>query len=101
MQVKRKALLSIIACIKLHKNQEDVGRRPCIEDTIHTIKRDNLRMHRLKNQPLYFVISGRKVETGPMAEASNALTGGGPSVSRRPEEEHGGIDGTSVHRMET
>jgi hypothetical protein len=89
-----KSLLSIITHIKLRRNQGDACRRPCVEHTFDTIKRDNLRMHQLTNQPPYFVISCSKVETGPMAEASDTLAGGGPSVSRRPEEERGGIDET-------
>ena len=52
-----KALLSSIVCIKLHRNQGDTGQRPCVEDAFGSIKRNNLRMHRLMNQPSYFIIS--------------------------------------------
>jgi hypothetical protein len=89
-----KALLSSIVCIKLHRNQGDTGQRPCVEDAFGTIKRNNLRMHRLMNQPPYCIIFGRKVGTGPMVEALDALIDGGLSASREPKEEHGGIDGT-------
>jgi hypothetical protein len=73
-----KVLLSVIARIKLCRTQGDAGRRPCVEDPFGTIRRDNLHMHRLMNQPSYFIISGRKMGTGPMAEASDAHTDRGP-----------------------
>jgi hypothetical protein len=73
-----KVLLSVIARIKLCRTQGDAGRRPCVEDPFGTIRRDNLRMHQLMNQPLYFIIYGRKMGTGPTAEASDAHIDGGP-----------------------
>jgi hypothetical protein len=102
--VALKALLSIIARIKLHRNQGDIGRRSCVEDTFDTIKRDNLCMHRLMNQPLYFVISRRKAETGPMAEAPqqtgdlrrNAEASTGPKV-RATHRTEARQDGTRVN----
>jgi hypothetical protein len=46
------------------------------------------------NQPPYCIISDRKAGTEPMVEASNDLTDGCLTVSRRRKEECRGIDRT-------
>jgi hypothetical protein len=43
-----------------------------------TVTHNNLCMHRLTNQPSYFIISNRKARTGPMTETSDANVDGGP-----------------------
>jgi hypothetical protein len=79
-----KAPLSAIACIKHCRNQEGGGHRP------KAMRPRHLRHHHVRQPPLVltyeptfmFLISGRKVGTGPMVKASDALTDGGPSASK-------------------
>jgi hypothetical protein len=52
-----------------------------MEGPLDDVRCDNLRMHRLTNQPSYFIISDRTARTGPVTETSGAHRDGGPHRS--------------------